>query len=279
MGRRAAECRLGSSCPPGGIAEWLTGRAQQPSRLPTVLIAPLAPAVCARTCEKPSSPSYGPSLSTASRTRASESSRPAYALDSDGRVPASAAFHHPSGTGPAPITAARPSPAASAPHPAPASPSVPPSVLSCALDVVRKSALAACGASRKVNSHRFMALRNEPVRWRNVSALWPYPCRQRKRIQRVEPSCAPSRPPSTVASVEIRTDPVFWVGSCAGCALVECGRPMAHWKALSKGFPMVPGAERLGSVSMHCEWARMPVVFRLSGRPGVFWRVWLSVVL
>eukprot|EP00962_Isochrysis_galbana_P025402 scaffold7825_cov128-Isochrysis_galbana.AAC.5 len=23
----------------------------------------------------------------------------------------------------------------------------------------------------------------------------------------------------------------------------------------------------------------MPVVFRLSGRPGVFWRVWLSVVL
>eukprot|EP00962_Isochrysis_galbana_P054079 scaffold25606_cov110-Isochrysis_galbana.AAC.1 len=63
---------------------------------------------------------------------------------------------------------------------------------------------------------------------------------------------------------------------------------MAHWKALSEGFPMVPGAgsvsvwfsyrdrlsvglvwpERLGSVSMHCEWARMPVVFRLSGRPG-----------
>eukprot|EP00962_Isochrysis_galbana_P032906 scaffold10907_cov119-Isochrysis_galbana.AAC.2 len=30
---------------------------------------------------------------------------------------------------------------------------------------------------------------------------------------------------------------------------------------------------------MHCEWARMPVVFRLSGRPGVFWRAWLSVVL
>eukprot|EP00962_Isochrysis_galbana_P033541 scaffold11250_cov101-Isochrysis_galbana.AAC.4 len=36
---------------------------------------------------------------------------------------------------------------------------------------------------------------------------------------------------------------------------------------------------RLGSVSMHCEWARVPVVFRLSGRPRVFWRAWLSVVL
>eukprot|EP00962_Isochrysis_galbana_P000912 scaffold258_cov134-Isochrysis_galbana.AAC.2 len=45
---------------------------------------------------------------------------------------------------------------------------------------------------------------------------------------------------------------------------------MAHWKALSKGFPTVPGAGfvdgRLGSVSiMHCEWARVSVVFRLSG--------------
>eukprot|EP00962_Isochrysis_galbana_P010822 scaffold3013_cov113-Isochrysis_galbana.AAC.1 len=56
---------------------------------------------------------------------------------------------------------------------------------------------------------------------------------------------------------------------------------MAHWKALSKGFPAVPraGPGRLGSVSMHCEWARVPVVFRLSGRPRVFWRAWLSVVL
>eukprot|EP00962_Isochrysis_galbana_P038235 scaffold13550_cov129-Isochrysis_galbana.AAC.1 len=39
---------------------------------------------------------------------------------------------------------------------------------------------------------------------------------------------------------------------------------MALWEALSEGFPTVPGAERLGSVSMHCEWARMPVVCGVS---------------
>eukprot|EP00962_Isochrysis_galbana_P049473 scaffold20962_cov112-Isochrysis_galbana.AAC.6 len=70
---------------------------------------------------------------------------------------------------------------------------------------------------------------------------------------------------------------------------------MAHRKALFKGFPMVSGAVfvggyfsvcglrvtpgRLGSVSMYCEWARVPVVFRLNGRPRVFWRAWLSVFL
>eukprot|EP00962_Isochrysis_galbana_P020491 scaffold5984_cov137-Isochrysis_galbana.AAC.2 len=37
-------------------------------------------------------------------------------------------------------------------------------------------------------------------------------------------------------------------------------RPMAHWKALSKGFPMVPGA------------ARVPAVLRLDRRPMVHWK-------
>eukprot|EP00962_Isochrysis_galbana_P035130 scaffold12001_cov116-Isochrysis_galbana.AAC.6 len=59
---------------------------------------------------------------------------------------------------------------------------------------------------------------------------------------------------------------VFWVGSCAGCALGEWVTDDSL-ESLSKGFPTVPGAGRLGSVSMHCEWARVPVVFRLSGRP------------
>eukprot|EP00962_Isochrysis_galbana_P014685 scaffold4204_cov140-Isochrysis_galbana.AAC.8 len=59
---------------------------------------------------------------------------------------------------------------------------------------------------------------------------------------------------------------------------------MARWKALSKGFPVVPGAGDQGGwalsrFSVHCEWARVPVVFRLNGRPRVFWRAWLSVVL
>eukprot|EP00962_Isochrysis_galbana_P005796 scaffold1567_cov106-Isochrysis_galbana.AAC.2 len=74
-----------------------------------------------------------------------------------------------------------------------------------------------------------------------------------------------------------------FVGGRVPVVLRLTRRPMTHWKAFSKGFPTVAGAcfvdGRLGSVSMHCEWARVPVVFRLSGRPRVFWRAWLSVVL
>ena len=44
------------------------------------------------------------------------------------------------------------------------------------------SALAACGASRKVNSQRFIALRSDPVLWRTISLLCLYPCRQWKRM-------------------------------------------------------------------------------------------------
>eukprot|EP00962_Isochrysis_galbana_P056365 scaffold28288_cov127-Isochrysis_galbana.AAC.2 len=39
---------------------------------------------------------------------------------------------------------------------------------------------------------------------------------------------------------------------------------MAHWKALSKGFPMVPGS------------GRVPGVFRLNGRPMAHWKALLE---